>query len=414
MIIKIKNPMIICIIVSFFFGFEFFQINVFSSLDTELIKKFNCTTKELGVFSSMYFYGNLLLLIPAGILLDKYSTRSLILFSMFFSIIGIYIFSFSNNLYISSIGRLIIGMTGGAICFLSSLKLCSQWFHINEMPKIISIIISIGMLGGILSQAPFNFLINKFGYTNALYINIYFGIFLYFIIYLFIYDFYKIQKNNFSFLFSFKNIIKNTKNWYCGIYISLLNLPIFLLGALYGNIYLVQIHNLSHNEASIVTTMIYLGMLIGSLLLSKFLSKKNNRIFLMTFGIFLCIIIVFILINIIKLTFFMLLIIFFILGLSSSAQIIAYPIIMENNDINIIASSNSFSSMLIVIGGAIFQPLFGYIIKLNLNDPILQDIIYIIKNFNNGFYLLIFNLIISFIMILLIFEKISIKFMFYK
>ncbi len=402
MIIKLKKPMIMCIIVSFFFSFEFFQINMFSSLDTELMKKFFCTIKELGIFSSMYFYGNLIFLIPAGLLLDKYSTKNLILFSLLFSIFGTWIFFFSNNIYFSYIGRLIVGMTGGGICFLSTLKLCSQWFKINEMPKITSIIVSIGMFGGILSQAPFSYLIEKIGYLNSAYINIFIGFFLYLLVYLFVYDSpnIKFYKNENSFFFSFKKIIKNNKNWYCGIYISLLNLPIFLLGALYGNIYLVKIYFLSHYEASIITTMIYLGMLIGALIIGKFSFKKKNRIIIMILGIFLCIVNIFLLINVHNFNFFLLLIIFFIIGISSSTQIIAYPIIIENNDINTIASSNSLSSMLIVISGAIFQPIFGYLIKSN-------------ENFNNGFYILILCLIVAFFMILLIFNEISFKKIFY-
>jgi hypothetical protein len=95
------------------------------------------------------------------------------------------------------------------------------------------------------------------------------------------------------------------------------------------------------------------------------------------------------------------------MGISSSAQIIAYPIIIENNDINIIASSNAFTSMLIIISGAFFQPIFGYIIHLN-EKIIINNNFFI--NFDNGFYIIILSLIISFIMVLLIFDKISIKY----
>lgn len=416
--IKIKNSLVICIIISIFFAFEFFQINVFSSLDTELMKKFNCTAKDLGLFSSIYFYGNLISLIPIGIMLDRYSTRFLILLSMFFSLIGICIFSFSDTLFISSIGRLILGMTGGAICFSSALKLCSNWFSINEMPKVTSIIVSIGMIGGILSQAPFSYLIYKIGYIQASYINIYIGVIIYIIMYLFISNYSEknnnIKKNN-SFFFSFKNIIKNNKNWYCGIYISLLNLPIFLLGALYSNIYLVQIHCLSHNESSIVTTMLFIGMLIGSILMGNISSKNYYRIIFMVLGVCLCIFTVFLLIMINKINFLILLFIYFFMGFSSSAQIIAYPIIIENNNINIVGSSGSFCSMLIIIGGAIFQPIFGYIIQINWSGKIIDNIpIYRIEDFNYALYILILNLIISLIMIPLIFDKISLKYAFYK
>jgi hypothetical protein len=55
--------------------------------------------------------------------------------------------------------------------------------------------------------------------------------------------------------------------------------------------------------------------------------------------------------------------VFFLLGLFSASQIITYPLIIESNPSHITASSESLSATLIMSCGAIFQPLFGYILQ---------------------------------------------------
>ncbi|WP_280522001.1 MFS transporter [Candidatus Coxiella mudrowiae] len=49
-----------------------------------------------------------------------------------------------------------------------------------------------------------------------------------------------------------------------GLYRSLMNFQIFLLGAMWGSLYLVQIRGLMRADASFVTSMLFIGTIIGA------------------------------------------------------------------------------------------------------------------------------------------------------
>jgi hypothetical protein len=61
-------------------------------------------------------------------------------------------------------------------------------------------------------------------------------------------------------------------------------------------------------------------------------------------------------------SFTLLLLIYFALGFFSITQLLSYPIVVERNKRAISSSATAVVSMLLMLGGAVSQPLFGYII----------------------------------------------------
>ena len=51
-----------------------------------------------------------------------------------------------------------------------------------------------------------------------------------------------------------------------------------------------------------------------------------------------------------------------VIGSSTGSQVISYPLIIESNPKNITASCEGLGATLIMAAGAIFQPLFGYLL----------------------------------------------------
>ena len=56
------------------------------------------------------------------------------------------------------------------------------------------------------------------------------------------------------------------------------------------------------------------------------------------------------------------------LGFFAGAQIISYALVIEVNPSYITGTSESFASVLIMASGAIFQPLFGFLLE-NFSTP---------------------------------------------
>ncbi|HSW71117.1 MAG TPA: MFS transporter, partial [Gammaproteobacteria bacterium] len=101
-----------------FFFYEFIQLNLFNAIDIQLMQDFQLDAPQLGQLASMYFYANALFLFPAGMLLDRFSTKKLLLFAIVLCTIGTFIFAISSNYFIAALARFLVGC-GASFCFLS-------------------------------------------------------------------------------------------------------------------------------------------------------------------------------------------------------------------------------------------------------------------------------------------------------
>jgi MFS family permease len=150
------------------------------------------------------------------------------------------------------------------------------------------------------------------------------------------------------------------RNWLCGIFTCALNLPIFLLGGLFGSLYLEQVKHLSSLQSSYPAMAIFIGTVIGSPIAGWVSDKMRLRRLPMRIGALLSLAAIFSIIYI-PMSLHGYVMLFFLLGLVSSVQIISYPTVTESNPRILTTTSVSVVSFTTLSGGAIFQPLFGYI-----------------------------------------------------
>jgi nitrate/nitrite transporter NarK len=263
------------------------------------------------------------------------------------------------------------------------MRLASRWFKPQKLALASGVIVTIGMLGGIASQAPLTVLVTKFGWRFAMQLNAGLGIIFLLLIMVLVKDyppgFSKIISNknatSLSYLWvTIKKALSNPQNWLFGLYTSLLNLPVFLLGALWGSFYLVQVHFLHEAQATYVTSMIFVGTIIGSPVLGLLSDKLASR----RKPMLVCALLAIVLINIIMfvphLNFVELMALFFLLGFITSAQVISYPAIAECNPVEITGSSLSIASVIIMLGGVLFQPLFSLLMDWHWNGYIIKNV----------------------------------------
>ncbi len=278
-----------CLVSSLFFLYEFIQINMFNSIDSYVMDAYGLSAKGLGFLSSIYFYSTVAFLLPAGQILDRFPPKKIITLTMFLCILGIFGFSITSNLIVAGMCRFLEGI-GSAFCFLGSFKIAANWFPKNKLPFVTGIIITVGMLGGVIAQTPLTVLISKYGWREALVMDAFLGILILAAIFLFVIDgstnFKKAQgdEKNKTYWLEMKSVYLNRSNWSCGVYTCLMNSAMVLLGALWGNLYLEQIHHFSKQDSSIILSMIFIGCIIGSPIFGFLSSAMKNKKKPMIFG----------------------------------------------------------------------------------------------------------------------------------
>ena len=161
------RPYVVVFSASLFFFFESIQLNMFNSLNLELMEAFNIGSTELGKLSATYFYGTILFLFPAGIMLDRISTKKIIIVTMLLCIGCTLLFSLSSSIWQANLYRFITGI-GGSFTLLSSVRLASRWFPPDKMALIVGLIVTFAMLGGLVAQIPLTLLVLHFGWRATL------------------------------------------------------------------------------------------------------------------------------------------------------------------------------------------------------------------------------------------------------
>lgn len=404
---------VVTLTASLFFFYEFIQMNLFNAINTDLREAFKLDAVQLGQLFSMYFYANFLCLFPAGNLLDRFSTKKLLLFAVTICTVGTFIFSLATEYKYAAFGRFLVG-AGASFCFLSCIRLASRWFPPQKMAFVTGVVVTMAMLGGLVAQTPFTMLTNYLGsWRQALLINSFIGVGVILAVMLLVKDRpphakleAKADHDHLKQLGLWKCIklaALNPQNWLGGLYTALLNLPVFIIGGLWGILYLTQVHHITEQQASYATTFFFVGVIFGSLIYGWISDRIERRVLPMMVGAVLSLAIICILMYVPNLSLITIITLFFLVGLVTSSQVLTYPLIAELNPIYLTSTAVSIDSVTIMASGFIAPPVFGWLMERAAKQQVVNGVtVYSAQDFNHAMLIMpaafILGLIITFLM----------------
>lgn len=365
----------IVLIAALFFFYEFIQMNMFDSISVSLMHAFHIDAAQLGTMSSFYFIANVVFLFVAGILLDRCATRKVILVSLGICVLGTILFSTATSFASACFYRFLTGI-GSAFCFLSIIRLASRWFPPKRMALVIGLVVTMAMIGGWVSQVPMTWLAQVAGWRRALRIDGFLGMFIFVSIALFVKDYPEGQEkmhqaeqeyiHQLGFFTTMRMAFLRIQNWFGGIYVFLMNLPVGLLGGLWGVLYLTHTQSVTRIQASEISSMLFFGTIVGSPIVGWFSDKIQLRRPPMLMGAIISLCLISIIIHEHHLSYDALIALFFAVGLCTSTQIIGYPLVAENSKRVVTAMSVSVVNISVQGGSGLFQPFFGYLLDKHM------------------------------------------------
>ncbi|KKF00382.1 MFS transporter [Mycolicibacterium obuense] len=104
--------------------------------------------------------------VPAGLLLDRYGSRALILAGATLMATGQLVLAVTTSLPLAIAARAVVGL-GDAMTFISVLRLVPRWFPARQVPLVTQLTGICGQLGQVLSAVPFLALLSGSGWTPA-------------------------------------------------------------------------------------------------------------------------------------------------------------------------------------------------------------------------------------------------------
>jgi MFS family permease len=357
----------VCLTAGLFFFYEFFQLNVFDVINPILRLDFRIHASELSWMSSSFVWTNVLFLLPAGFILDRYPLRNVILSAMLSCVLGTLGFALTHS-FIWAAGFHAMTGIGNAFCFLACVVLVSRWFEPRHQALVIGCIVTMAFLGGMMAHTPFAYLTHHLGWRYAMLIDAGIGILMWVTIAAMVrnppqYKNTALRHN--SWLADLTRAAANPQNWLAGLYTACLNLPIMVLCALWGGSYLTTVHHLQPLMAANVVSLIFFGSIVGCPLMGWLSDKHGQRKPIMISGAVFTGIALIPLCLQLRLSLFELSMIFFGLGFFTSAQVISYPLIAESNPHAITGSATGLASVIIMGSAGVAQVLFGWLMMLH-------------------------------------------------
>jgi MFS family permease len=133
------------------------------SISLNFMHDFSTDAAGVAMLASSYFWGYTLMQIPAGLLVDRYGVKRVVLLSMAASSLGSAAFALAPNLLDVFAARLIVAC-GDALVFTALLKLVAQSFTDERFGVMSGISQVSGYVGGVIATTPLAAAVTGFGW----------------------------------------------------------------------------------------------------------------------------------------------------------------------------------------------------------------------------------------------------------
>lgn len=381
--LKSAYPWLIVACGMLFYCYNYFLRVSPSVMQNELSQAFHITATQFGTLAGFYYWAYTPMQVPAGMIYDKFGVRVVLCAASLLAVLGLSIFISATDYTMAGAGRFLIGL-GTAFAYIGTLKLASIWLPPNRFATVAGLTTAIGMTSGALAQKYLIHIVELIGYKQALHTALIAGFILSVIIITLVRNRPRLEAGingnemqtpvNMSELFTaLRQIAVNRQMWLIGIIGCLLYLPSSVFLDLWGIPYLKAVYHVTPDEAVAISSYTFYGWIISGPIIGAYSDKIKRRRAPLTFtgffaALLLCAVFYMPGINVSGLY-----AIFFMIGFCCGAHPLCFALGKENNPLRISGTAVAVTNMLIMLGGAVFQPAVGKLLDLHTTSPLGLD-----------------------------------------
>jgi sugar phosphate permease len=250
-------------------------------LAVDMMQDLQATGTLTGLLGAAYFYPYALMQLPAGLLSDSWGPRNTITLFFLVAFAGSLVLGFAPTVLWAIIGRSLVGL-GVAMLFVPTLKILAEWFHAREFALMTGILMALGGVGSLSAAAPLAWLSAQIGWRFSFVAVGVFTLILAGLVYIFVRNKpvdmgwpspssnpkVGSPQSQISLSESVKKVLTCPSFWPLAIWFFFNCAVFFSFGGLWGGPYLVQIYGLEKGQAAQILSMLAIGMIVGSPLLS--------------------------------------------------------------------------------------------------------------------------------------------------
>lgn len=363
---------LIFILCGLFYAFQFaIQVSP-DTLGLSLQKEFAVSEHRLGLLTAAFFLAYTVMQLPAGILMDRLGAHRLLSWAAVSCSVGCVLFASAQHIYVAGAARLLMG-TGSAFAFIGALKLVAHWFPRRNFTLLNGILMIFGMVGGVLGEGPLARLIATIGWRYSMLGlgGIGFIIAILLAVYIknsphaqpkkAVNELPHIEKHALTL------VTHNQQLWLISLYTGLLSIVPMVFCSLYGVPFLKAAHGVSDAVAASLTSLILIGIGIGSPVWGWLSDRSKRRLPTMIIAAIATPLIFAFIIYRVQLPLALLASAMFLLGFCSCATLPAFSMACEISKSSQTATALAFINSFDTIGGMLALPLIGRLLGVFAN-----------------------------------------------
>jgi len=370
----------------------------------QITANFHISAAVFGNLTAFYYYSYTPMQLPAGVLIDKYGARLVLFGACLICVVGLFIFIEANTLYLAYLGRFLMGF-GSAFAYITTLKLATLWLPPHRFATAAGLTTSFGMIAATISDIYLARMVTVIGYKDALYATLVIGVILSFVIFACVRN--RPPRNpelvDDSPNLSYKEVLNkllliftNRQMWLIGIIGALLYLPASVFLDVWGIPYLQTAYHMTADMAAMAISMVFLGWIMSSPLIGALSDKIKRRILPLTITSFASAIVMSIVFYAPHLTNPEIFSLFFLTGALCGSHPLCFSLSKENNPLALSGTATAATNCLIMMGGAIFQPVVGLLLDLHRGGTVINGVaVYSIQDYNFALAIIPIGLLLS-------------------
>jgi predicted MFS family arabinose efflux permease len=330
----------------------------------DVMDKFHMDAITFGQFSGIYYIGYSVMHLPIGIMLDHYGPRKIMPLCILLTIVGTLPIIFAENAIYPIIGRFLVGV-GSSAAILGTFKIIRLGFEEAKFTRMLSIAVSIGLVGAIYGGGPVNYMNEVYGYVSVITIIAAAGVVLALVTYFLVPDIK--AKASASIFGDVVEVISNSKVMTICILAGFMVGPMEGFADVWGTQFLKQTYGLDGPVAASLPSMIFIGMCFGGPALSFVAEKTGYFTAIIIAGIVMTTSFVLLLaseISVATITF-----VFAIVGVCCAYQIIAIYKASTYVREGLVGLTTALANMIIMIFGYFFHSSIGWVINAFNKEP---------------------------------------------
>lgn len=351
-----------------FFAYECALRVMPSVMVPELERAFFIDASAVGLLSAVYLYLYVPMQLPVGLLLDSWGTRRVFPIVVGVCAVGSILFGAAPTLWLAYVGRILMGL-GSSFGFVGCIYVSTRWLGDGRLPWLAGLGNSLGSVGAVLGQGPAATLVVYVGWRAY---SIAAGI-LGLLLATFFVGALRHQGSpqdrrslSATTQHNLRLILRMPIIWLNAFIAFFFLAPTTAFAGLWAVPCLQSLYGLRKTEAGIISTMIWVGWIIGGPLLG-WLAAKDHRLKHVLVWSSLCSCILFCLfLYVPSWPIWVVILLLLLLGIGLSGELTTYSVAVRLSTPDAYGTAPGFTNFFALLSGAVLQPVVGALLDLRL------------------------------------------------